>query len=267
MSPRTLLHALLVAFVAVAILFFPEMRGRETRAAGEFDRTDPEFDAPPNFDDAFADAAVRAEGSRGSAVNEPPAAAFPGLLGRVIALDGTPVAGLELETLPHDSAESTSEAADDGSAATPMRALTRDDGSFELFSARSDEPLRVAGLDRALLFELRSLAADGSSHALLVVAPTSPVFGKVNAPGVGSLTFKSRHVLPKVVREAGHAGTHEFTRRIDVGSDGSFDFGRVPCSAECWLEAEAPAGAPQAAPRRMALGPAGGSDLVFAVDR
>lgn len=266
MSPRTLLHALLVALVAVAILFFPEMRGRETRAAGDLGRLDPEFDAPPDFADAMAETAARADGARGSAIVEPPAAAFPGLTGRAIAIDGTPMAGLELEAVPLSATDTTAEGEDDDARTAVLRARTRDDGAFEIFSAHSDEQLRVAALDHALLLERRGLSADGSPHVLLVVAPTAPVFGRVSAPGVRSLTFKSRHVLPKAAREAGDGGVHEFASRVAVGSDGSFDFGRVPCSAECWLEAEASsdgAEGQRSPAQRMPLGPAGGSDILF----
>jgi len=223
MNPRTLLHILLVAVVAVVILKFPEQRSTESLA-------DYASGGEPDL------SGERPERARDALDELPLSTSFPGIRGEAIGLDGAGVAGLRVEAVPRfDLAQE-----DEPEAAARLRSTTsQDDGSFELFNVDPDSTLAVRSTTLALLCERRRVQPDGSISALLVLAPTSPVAGRVSGGRPGQrVILRANHDLPLAARTAEVDRELVFEREVETRSDGSFDFGRVPCSNSTLLETD-----------------------------
>lgn len=228
MNQRTLIHVILVALVAVVIVLFPEERGRESLAdypSGEI------VDEQPERDDLPSDAGALLPGS----------AIFPGIRGEAIGLDGTPIGGLHVEAIPAPEGEQDGP----GEPSGRIRATTSlEDGSFELFSADPNSALVVRSTALALISERRRVQPDGSITALLVLAPTAAVAGRVIAGRPGQrVLLRATHSLPLAAQVSQADRELVYVREVETRGDGSFDFGRIPCSQDTVLEAQDARGA------------------------
>ena len=220
MSSRSLIHVLVVVIVAIAIYFFPESRGSQARAGFESDSA---RETPAATNDAQADAGDKLLGI----------GAIHGLHGRTIAGNGTALAGIRLEaasaSLPGDSAQMVFE---------NMSTQTLADGSFELPFVDPECAILLRDVDFQALAERRVVQTDGTILTLLVLAPTSPVAGRLLGGSGGELVrFHATHARPKAARVTDTDIEIEFERSVRVRGDGSFDFGRVPCSDGAYVEA------------------------------
>ncbi len=219
MRSRTLVHVLAVVIVAIAIYFFPEFRSSQVRAEFEPDESEqsrPENSAAP-FDSADSLTGI---------------ASRTGLNGRTIAADGAPLSGIPLEVLaagmPEDLQPSLRERA-----STESRA----DGSFEFADANPGDSIKVRGVDFAAVAERKIVRPDESTEIVIVVAPTSPVAGRIlGGNGDEIVLFHATHALPKLARLSELDVEVEFERTLRTREDGSFDFGHLPCSDSAWLE-------------------------------
>jgi hypothetical protein len=125
-----------------------------------------------------------------------------------------------------------------GTARRPS-ATSHEDGSFELLSADANSALAVHSSVFAVIADRRIAQFDGSIGSILVLAHTAPVAGRVigSAPGQ-RVRLRASHTLPLIARGAENEREVEFVIEVEIQTDGSFDFGRVPCSAATVLECE-----------------------------
>lgn len=217
MSRRALIHLFLVVLAALGILLVPE-----------FSSSERDFGAEP--------AESIDVGTNRSSLNLPDAlentAPFPGIRGLAMGLDGAGIGGLWIEVAQWPSAADAAE-----STGRAPSAISAADGSFELFSVDPNSTLAVRGRQLALIVERRSLHEDGSISALLVLAPTVSVAGRVlGNDGKQRVVLRATHSLPTAAHASPADREVDFERTLMTQMDGSFDFGRVPCSSTTVIE-------------------------------
>ena len=155
--------------------------------------------------------------------------------------DGAGLGGIQLEALDANLA-----LADEPPLEPNLAAETRADGSFEIRAADPRDAIEVRSEKFGLIADRRILQADQSIEALLVVAPTARVAGRiVGGNGDELVSFHAVHLLPEQARKSAAEIEVEFTRTLRARADGSFDFGRLPCSDTTWLEVNDTQGKPR----------------------